>query len=339
MTQGPAFRRKRQAGIALALGLALLALGVIAIWRDAASDAPPDADGPVTPGWRAAAATASRIEIATADAQFVLERREGRWVMPSRGGYAVLPERIAELDAALSSLAYERAMTRDPEKFNRLTLGDPFAGGNGVRLTVLDDSDRPLADLIVGAARTEGSVYVRAPDGGRAYLARGGLPDLGDPGRWLGLDFWDIDPSAVARARIDPETGPDWAVQRAGLAQRNYELMEPVGWRLVTGGAANGVATAGARLRFRDVRPAAELTGAYAAGHQGATFSGLAYAFRFVAEPDGRWATVEVRALADDAEERAEHLTLLTQGWAFEVSEDAYERLTRPLDGVAESAD
>lgn len=258
--------------------------------------------------------------------------------MPSRGGYPVRAERIAELDEALAALSYRRAMTRDPDKFPRLGLGDPLAGGDGVRLAVIDASGEALTRLVVGERRDGGGVYLRPVGAERAFAADGDLPELGDPGRWLGLEFWDIDPSAVARARIRPETGPTWFVQRAGLASRNYDLMEPDGWSLITGGAANGVATAGARLRFRDVKPAGEVDGAFVARHAGVTFSGIAYTFDFVAEGEARWALIEVEARADDAAERAERLRRLTEGWAFRVSQDAYERLTRPLAGVAEPA-
>lgn len=336
MSRGPAHRRRRQAFAALGAAVVLFGLGAAAIWRDAALGARPEVSGPVAPGWRDTAADAAAIEIITRDGQFRMEREGDAWVMPSRGGYAVRPERIAELDEALSALTYQRAMTRDAEKFPRLGLGDPLDGGDGVRMTVLDGAGEPLVRLIVGEARGEDGVYLRPPDGERAYAAAGRLPDLGDPGRWLGLEFWDIDPSAVARARVRPETGPAYFVQRAGIAQRNFDLMEPDSWRLVTGGAANGVAVAGARLRFRDVRPASAMEGEFAARHEGVTFSGIAYQFDFIAEGDDRWAVIAVEAVADDAAARVERLQGLTEGWAFQVSDDAYERLTRPLPQLAE---
>ncbi len=335
----PFRRRARQAFAAAGMAGLLLLAGAAAVWRDAAAGATPGAAGPVAPAWAERAAQAQRIEITGPDSQFTLERTQAGWIMPSRGGYPVRAERIAALDAALAELRLERAMTRDPEKFDRLGLGDPDTGGRGVRLTVLDGDGGVLADFLAGDARPDGTgVYIRAAGGERAYGAAGALPELADPGVWLGLNFWDIDPSAIARARLSPERGPAWFVQRAGFAQRNHELMEPNGWSLITGGAANGVATAGARLRFRDVRRADTLSGAFAASHAAVTFSGLAYRFDFVAEGEDRWAVIEVQAVADDAQERADRFTELTAGWAFKVSEDAYERLTRPLDQVAEPA-
>lgn len=334
----PYRRRGRQAIIAIAAAVLLLGAGAAAVWRDASLGERPEVSGPVVEGWNGFANTVERIEIITASDVFAMERTQAGWVMPSRGNYPVRPERIAALDEAMAALQFQRAMTRDADKFDRLGVGSPLQNGAGVRLTVLDGEQSVLADLIVGTPTPDGSgLYLRPAGDGRAYSALGALPDLSDPGYWLGLTFWDIDPSAIAAARISPEQGPSWSVQRAGLAARNHELMEPEGWRFITGGAANGVAAAGGRLRFRDVKPAGELVGAFTASHAGQTFSGIGYQFNFVAEGEDRWATIEVRALADDARVRAERLQGFVEGWAFKVSEDAYERLTRSLDQVAEA--
>lgn len=336
-TRSPASRRLRQAITAGVIATLLLVVGAGAVWRDAVRGAPPQVDGPVVAGWSQSAPSVARLRLETSEETFEIARTETGWVMPSRGGYPVRPERIAALDAALGALTLERAMTRDPDKFDRLGLTDPSQGGQGVRLTVFDEAGAELTSFIVGRERADGlGLYVRETGQVRTYAARGSLPELADPGVWLGLSFWDVDPSAVASADILPERGPRWAVQRAGVAQRNHELMSPNDWRLITGGAANGVATAGTRIRFRDVKPASEIVGAFAASHAGVTFSGIAYRFDFIAEDDARWALIEVRAVTDDAEPRVERLQAYVEGWAFQVSDDAYERLTRPLDQVAE---
>lgn len=335
----PHKRRGFQALISLAAALGLLVLGGVVVWQDARIGQAPDVSGPVVPGWSEQAAEAARIRIETAQGEFVMEEREGRWVMANRGDYPVRAERIAELDALFQGLQFTEAMTRDPDKFDRLGLGAPEEGGDGVRVTVSDAEGETLADLIVGRLRGERGLYVRRPGGVRAYAAAGPVLEatqLGDPGRWMGLDFWTHDASAIARAEIQPEFGPSWRVMRAGEAQRYYELREPSGWRLVTAGAANGVATAGAQLRFRDVKPDQDVVGAYVARHAAVTFSGLAYEMHFYAEGDERWVTIELAALADDAAPRAEHFNARVAGWAFLVSPDAYERLTRALDQVAE---
>ena len=334
----PAARRLRAGAAALAAALVLAGLGAASVWREARLGVEVDVSGPVLPGWTAQADAVASVEIASAEARLRLSRAEAGWTMPSRGDYPIPPERIAALDEGLRTLVFERAMTRDPEKFDRLGLGAPGEGGAGVRVTLVDSEEEVLASLIVGAAHEDGEgLYVRRVGGRRAYAARGALPEeLASVSAWLGLDFWDLDGARVARAAIQPESGPAWRIERPGLSARNAELREPQDWRLVTAGAGNGVAAAGLRLRFRDVKPEAALTGAFVARHSAVTFSGLAYRFDFHAEGEARWVTIEVEAAADDAQPRAERLQAQVEGWAFLTSPDAYERLARPLSGVAE---
>ncbi|MCC5995673.1 MAG: DUF4340 domain-containing protein [Oceanicaulis sp.] len=324
----PALRRRRQALIAV--------LSALALWRDAASGAAPSVSGPAAPGWAAAAGRADVIEIISADNQFLMQRTDEGWTMPSRGDHPVRPERIAELDEALGQLVWARALTRDPARFARLGVDDPLEGGAGVRLNVLDAAGRPLVSLIAGARRGEDGMYLRPDGSARAFAVRGALPELADPGRWLGLDFWDHDPAGMAQAQVQPETGPAYGLRRDGPAERHHALDSPQGWRLITAGAGNGVAGASARLRFRDVRPEQDVRGAFVARHAASAFDGLAWRFDFLAEGDERWVRIEVRALTPEAEPRAAALRARTRGWAFLVSADAYERLTRPLAALAE---
>lgn len=331
----PARRRVRQALALSVAALIALALGAGAVWRDASMGARPEVSGPVLPGWSERAGEARAIEIVGPDALFRLERGEDGWVMPSRGGYRVLAERIAEFDAALAGLRYESAMTRNRDLFARLGVDDPVEGGSGVRVTVLDGSDAPLESLIIGDTR-EGGLYLRPSGEARAYSAAGAAPDLADPGRWLGLDFLNLDPARVAGAVIRPERGPGYALEKPAPAARDHVLADPEGWRLITAGAGNGVAAAGARVRFRDVRPAGAVSGPVIARHEAMTFDGLVYAYAFRRE-DGRiWATLSVSAADREAGGDARYLSGRSSGWAFEVSEDAFERMTRPLNALAE---
>ena len=340
MTAHTSARRRARlaAGIALA-GLLALAAGSYTVWRDARLDARPDASGPVLADWQENAAEARIIEIEGPDGALRLERgssSQSGWVMADRGGYPVPPERVAELDAALSRLSYSAAMTQDPDKFARLGLVGASDGGDGVHLRVRGANGTLLADLVIGAERGDDGLFLRPAGGGRAYAAQGRLPDLDAVDHWLGLDYFNLDPASVARVRIQPVTGEAYALAKAGMSARNFELREPRGWRLITSGAANGVAVAGARMRFRDVRPRDALIGAPAAAHAAVTFDGLAYSYTIFNEAGRHWARLEVTAAADDAAARARRLDAIARGWAFEISDDAYERLTRPLDQIAE---
>lgn len=327
----PSQRRLRQALVLVLVSVVVLSTGVGLVWWESAKSSRTEQSGPVIANWDALAPEVRQIRVQTRDQTFDLERQDGRWLMPSRGGYRVDDARIADLDQAMRDLQYESSMTRNPAMFERLSLGDPADGGEGIRLTILSGEGAVLADLIMGRSRGEDGVYLRPAGGPRAYAASGTMPALADPGYWLGLEFMNLDPGSVARSRVVPSEGTGYELARAGLSARNFDLRSPRGYTMTTAGAANGVAVAGARVRFRDVRPAAVQDDLPSASHAAVMFSGLAYSYTFYPEGRRYWARLEITAVSNDVEERARRLTRMTDGWEFEVSEDAYERMTRPI--------
>lgn len=320
-------------------GLLLLLAGALALGLDAGRNARPDLQGPVLPGWADMATEAATLEVITPDAMFRLERGETGWVMPSRGNYPVRAEYLAELDAGLAGLRYAAALTRNPARHGDLGVDDPVEGGSGTRLTITDGEGEVLTSLIAGNARGEDGLYLRMTGNPRAFAADGRLPDLSDPGRWLGLDFFNIDPARVARAFIVPESGPAYILERDNPSVRNFDLVSPRSWQLITAGAANGVASAGARLRFRDVGEAdAAHDGTPIALHRAITFDGLSYELRFFRVEGRVQARIVIDAASHDVMDEAASLRGASEGYWFEVSEDAFERMTRPLEQAASRA-
>lgn len=330
------FGRRAQRALIVAIGgLVLLTAGTAALIMDSGRGARPEADGPVLPGWSGVAGNAAMIEIITPDKMFRMERGEAGWTMPSRGNYPVRPEYLAELDAGLASLRYAAALTRDPERYDRLGVDDPETGGTGTRLTILAEDGTRLASLVVGNARGDDGLYIRPAGSERAFAVLGSLPDIADPGRWLGLDFFNIEPSRIARAYVVPEQGPAYILERDGPATRNFELVSPRTWQLITAGAANGVASAGARVRFRDVAEAEADRVRPVALHRATTFDGLTYEYSFHRVDDTIRARITIDAGNHDVMDEAATLRTNVDGFWFAVSADAFERMTRPLEQAA----
>ncbi|MCW5724455.1 MAG: DUF4340 domain-containing protein [Maricaulaceae bacterium] len=330
-------KRLRQALAAGAAGALALLAGLVLVWRDAAQSAPAEMAGRVLPGFPEQAEAVARYEIKGAAGGFAVVRGAGDgWTLPERGGYPAAAARAERLAAFLHGLEYEGARTRDPARLDRLGLGDPADGGEGVRVRALDARGRALADIVIGRAWGEAGVYVRFAGDSQVYAARGARPDAGSIGDWMALDFVSLGPDAIIRARVRPEAGPAYVLERPGLSARNFVLAEPQGWTLMTAAAGDGVGGALARIRFRDVRPAQQLTGAFAARHEAETFDGLRVILDIHAEGGERWATVSARAAAPAAEARAEALAARAQGWAYLLSDLSAERLTRPLARLAD---
>jgi hypothetical protein len=302
-------------------------------WRPAMS-------GPVIAGWVDRVQSIAEIEIRSATDHFTVTRADGGWVMPSRDGHRVNPERLAELDALLGSLNHAGLRTADPAKHSRLSLARPGLAGGGLGVAARDVDGAVVADVILGDMRG-GRVYVRYPGADQTYVAVPGelitaMPDLGEADRWLELDFIELGRSGIARAQIQPERGPAYVLERASPTSRNFSLREPGGWQPITAGAGNGPGASLARLRFRDVRSAERLGGERVARHTAETFEGLRITLEIIAMGDTRWAVIEADALSDDAMPAAVALNARTDGWAYLLSDFSAERLLRPLDGIAD---
>lgn len=214
-----------------ALAVVTLLVALLLTWNEARQAWQPDVSGPVLPGWSDAVERAARIEIDSPAERFALERGEGGWVMPSRDGYPVLPERLAELDAWLAGLDYVGARTADPDKHARLGLADSGEEGAATRVTVRDGAGGVLADILLGRPGASG-LYVRFPGRNRTYAVRAGetggaMPPIATAGNWLDLDFLELGANAIAQARIRPERGPAYRLERPSPSVRNFALREP----------------------------------------------------------------------------------------------------------------
>ncbi|WP_300530213.1 DUF4340 domain-containing protein [Maricaulis sp.] len=323
-------------GLALAALVAALSVSLLdarRVWQ-------PELEGAVFAAWPDQAPRAQDIEVAHGEARFSISRQGERWVMPSRDNYPVRPDIVAAIDAVLSGLTYAGARTADPAKYPALALAEPGEAGGGARLTVRDASGAVIADLIAGETRGQ-TLYIRLPGEARSFAA-----DLADgtsaaaltqtADQWLDLGFLELGRTAIARVRIQPETGPAYRLERPARSTRNFALREPAGWTPITAGAGNGPASALGRIRFRDVRQVERLTGAIVGSHTAETFGGLEVTLDIIAQGETRWARIRTNALTDDAAEAAALLQEESEGWAYLLSDLALDRLLRPLDEIAD---
>lgn len=333
-------QRRIRLAIAGTAALAALALAVGLMWMEARQTWQPEVAGPVLPEWSSAVEAAREIEIDSTGDRFVLERSDEGWIMPSRDGYPVRSERLAELDAYLAALDYAGARTADPDKHARLGLAAGGGEGAATRIVVRDAGGEERTDILLGR-EADGLIYLRFPGRNRTYAARpgetsSGLPPIAEAQDWLDLDFLELGASEIARTAIEPETGPAYLLERPSPTVRNFALRSPTGWRPITAAAGNGPASALARVRFRDVRDAGRLDGEIVARHTAETFSGLRVNIQVLALGETRWALVEASALTDDARPAAEALNARVEGWAWLLSDLTLDRLIRPLAEIAD---
>jgi len=332
-------RRRTHLVLTGGLAVAMVLIALIAAMLEARQSWQPAVSGPVLPGWSRSVADARHIGIAGAES-FNLEQVDGVWRMPSRDGYPVRPERLAELDAYLAALVYEGARTNNVAQLGRIGLAEPGQAGGATQVTVLAADGETLADILLGEARDE-LVYVRQPGRSRAFAARLGdgavaRPDLTPAEAWLDLEFLALGSNEIARADIQPETGPAYRLERPAAGARNFALRRPTGWQMITAAAGNGSAVALGRVRFRDVRRADRLGGEFVAHHTVETFDGLRVRIDVKALGETRWALITATALTDDAGTAAAAISARTENWAYLMSDLTIDRLIRSLDRIAD---
>ena len=319
--------------------LAMVAGGLIAVsllsglMRD---DNGPRSDrmgDPVLPGFNEIRSEASEIRVTVADEAYTLVNSEAGWRMGDDEGYPIRADRLAALASGLETLTWGAGRTQDPEKFNRVGLGDPRGGGTGALLQIVDRSGEVSAELITG--RKGPHIYARAPDDTQAYRVTGDLPPLFTHDAWLDLDIIDINADAISAIRLFDTTGASLFLQRAvGGSERSFRPGPPYqDYRLVSRIAASTPALALTRLQPIGVKPSDELKTQEAARHITQTYDGLEVDLRAYREADGYYVTL--RAIeAGEGARRGSTINQKAEGWAFKISEYDWSDFTPRVSSI-----
>ncbi|MES1203023.1 MAG: DUF4340 domain-containing protein [Pseudomonadota bacterium] len=330
-----ALERRRMAMLALAAAAALTVISALVIELDAARLRPPEAAGPVLPGFAKTAGGAEAITIATKDATYRIARTQRGWALPDRGDYPVARERLARFTEGLASLSYLRPMTRDPAKFDRLGLGDPAKGGEGVLVQVQNAQGALLANLLLGI--TPSGLYMRQNDGAQAWALKGDMPPLKDPAQWLDLTPLTIDPMRIERVAVQPAEGPAYVVVRAKGAA-DFRLEAPYDRYLVlTPDGLDAAGQAFAFLKPNDVAAAPAIAGAPSAKVSMRASDGLIIEGELFQQASRRWLKLVARGETPKAADDAQAINTRAAAWAYGLTALDYLNFAPPLSMLARS--
>ncbi len=292
----------------------------------------------VLPAYESKTSLVSLIMVSTQEESYHLVRNGEQWVLAEKGSYPVSPARIQDLNLALASITYGRAMTRDDRKFDRIGLGDPGAGGTGALLEAGDGQGNSFAKLIAGFR--DGRSYVRKPDDLQAWAVEGAvLPPLQRAAYWLDLDVVKVAAADIVEADVRPAEGPAYRVVRR--ADGGFGLAPPHNQRLVL--AALGpqmVAEALSRLAPVDVALASEIgVGRPLAEHITRTSNGVAIVVRSWRANDRGWVTVSAataEGATPEAQAMAADINARAAAWAFGLNELDWGAYSTPLGAITE---
>ncbi len=273
----------------------------------------------VFPDFTAQSGNTHAIRITLADESYTLVATGEGWRLGSAEGYPVRQDRMAELASGLASLVWDTPRTDDPEKLNRIGLGDPRESGTGALLEMLGEDGEPAAGLITG--RKGESIYARRPDETTAFRVTGNLPPLYSSQAWLDLGFLDIHEDAVSAVRLTDSENQNLYLQRTvGSSERAFRPAPPFqDYRLTSRLAVTGPALALTRFLPIGVKRASTLRTQPVARHITQTHDGLEIDVRAYRERDGYFITLRAVEAGEGAT-RAAAINERAAGWAFEMT-------------------
>jgi len=287
----------------------------------------------VIPDFAAIRADASEIRVTLSDEAYTLANTQDGWKMGGPDGYPVRPDRLAELATGLEGLSWGEGRTRDPDKLNRIGLGDPRDGGTGALVEILDEDGKITAALITG--RKDSRVYGRLPSEEQAFQVNGDLPPLYSHDAWLDFDILDINSDAISAVRLFDSMGESLYLQRSvGSSDRSFVPGPPFqDFRLVSRLAASTPALALTRFAPIGVKPASELQTRTVARHITETHDGLEVELRAFREPDGYFVTL--RAIeAGEGAHRGSTINDKAEGWAYQLAEYDWNEFTPHVSSI-----
>lgn len=263
----------------------------------------------------------STVKITTADTSYTLQEFPDGWGLVESGGFPVRSDRMDVLAEALRSLSWGDLKTQDPEKFDRIGLGDPVADGSGALIEVLTGEGVAIASLVSG--RKGDQFYGRlASDDDVSFQLDGALPPLYTRQGWLDLEFLQIPQEVIKSVRLVRPNGNSLYLSRPpGGGPRSFRPAPPnQNDRLTSRIAATGPGLAITRFFPTDVKPDSELKTKWIARHITVTHDALEIDVRAYAELDGFYVTLSAIEAGDGAN-RAGSINERANGWAFKLSE------------------
>jgi hypothetical protein len=298
----------------------------------------------VLPDFAASADKIGLVMVTTSEESYHLVRNgdaaNPRWVLTEKGAYPVERDRISRLVDTLADIRFDRPMTREDKKFDRIGLGDPLEGGTGALLEVSDGSGEVFAKLIVGYR--DGRTYVREPGDLQAWAVEGGdMPPLQRAARWLDLEVVSANASEIADVQIRPERGPGYRLVPVDASGQQFALAAPYANRRVLAPYAPTLtALALARFSPNDVASASGIAaGVPVAQYIVRTRPGLAIIAQGWRSGERGWVTIGAAAAENASAEAvaaAQAINVRAAGWAFALSELDWKTLTTPLAELVE---
>ena len=312
-------------------------------------------DEPAFPGLRAEPDAVAKITIQTKDGSVTLARTSPEtWVAPDRYEYPAAVDKINKLVRQLNDMRLIEAKTSSQDRYTRLEVEDLGDDAKSRLVRLEDDQGNVLAEALIGKrlfrlTGTEPSgTYIRRLGEEQSWLASGGFDLDPEVETWLDQVVVELGGDQVARVEITPIEGDGYVVSRE-TSGGDLAVEGLVEGETVKGDAdLSQLANAMNSVRFAAVKPRTEVQwpDAYHVAKM-TTFDGLDLTVELVLIDDEPWATFAAanaalpdgETLPDVVKQQIESINNKTRGWAYQINQSMFQRLTKPRDSWVDQAD
>ena len=300
----------------------------------------------------------SRIESTHKGETITLALADGAWSVTDRHGYPAEAAEVRELLVGAAELVRVEPKTAQPDRYQKLELGDPAdEEGESFGYVMKDAAGDVIGDLVVGKRRFVSTstpdvdeYFVRVAGDPQAWLVTGKIPRNRRALDWLLREVTDLDQTRVHRAAVFHPDGTVVRVAKPGPRETDFTLEGvPEGFEVEEAFSVHAIGTALATFTLNDVARIDEVDfsgeGLEAVAE---TFDGVRLTARAVtvgdrtfvrmaAEFDPELVFPETTAsLLDEAAARAEveELNARWEGWAFVMAEYTVKNLGKKVEDM-----
>jgi hypothetical protein len=298
----------RTLGILAGVTLVLAGAAVL-VTRSGSGPPSTTQDAPLVPDLGPKADAVARIVLRKDKKDTVIEKREGGWVVASKGGYPAGKAQAPDAIRALLDARVVEVKTSRPDLYSKLGVEDPDGEGATSTLLTLQGADGgPLASVIVGRKQwgqgpDDGTTtYVRRAGEAQSLQIKGEIRADADPMLWVDRAFGEVPQARVKSVTIrhgiaDGVVPPNVvAVARATPEDKDFVLEGmPQGRKKKDEFVLTRVAGALAGVSFEDVAPAdtVDTAAADAVTAEFRCFDGLKVTARLVKKDGKAWGVFE----------------------------------------------
>jgi len=342
------------------LGLAAVTLlttigAVVTVFNQPSTAPVAYVDEPAFPSLRANPDAVAKVTIQTKDGSVVLVRTSpGTWNAPDAFEYPAASDKISKLVRQLNDMRLIEAKTASQGRYERLEVEDFGEEANSRLIRLEDDQGNILAETLIGKRlfRLTGTqpsgTYIRRQGEEQSWLASGGFELEPEVENWLDQLIVEIPGDQVARIEVTSAEGNAYIVSR-GAKEADLALESLAeGETIKEDAELDQLASAMTRVIFARVKPRTEITWPEAV-HTArvTTLDGFDLTAEMVLIEDEPWATFTAKnavlpageTVPDTVKQQVESLNNKTQGWAYQINQSLFLRLTKPRDSWVDQAD